>query len=836
MADQPKKPDQKASVGHSELFAGRGPERVQAEDLFAGRVCMAPSDGRSERSHSDSFAPISRGTIGGAGNISPYWIYLLLSLNMLLMGGVICFLVLRETPQAALATQLPSEHPETVQAPPATTPQQPVETPEPDQEGTDPSVLLGQIAFSRPTSEALKEAASLSAAEKLYESGEYYNACFMYDQLRRGLFGHSPQQQSLRDYLHLKMALCLQKTQDQELMSDLFTRALQSLFPVVRALAGYNLSFLELHNQQFISARAHAYQTLAALELFKSKVPATVEADCYFLAAECLTSYILKLADETDGLPGQGWSASTQIWGVSEAEQGRLQEFLTMGMDEIADASVVPVMSRDPQRSSGSQWDAICRDAPLEELLWKYSAAGETNVEWADVSQAARRRPVSLYLPNSTGAWVAEAAAGSAGLLWRYDGEKAMLYDPEQYTDFDAHKTALIREAIATWQRFLLKYRGDERAPNAHYMLGMLYAMEKESATALGEYKLLASQYASHSLAPFALLNSSKIKTNLMDFDGARSDLQELLIQYPECKVVDEASLYLAEAAAGSGDFAQAEKMFRKVFQINLTESIRSRAAYGLGRCAFDQKDYAAAAEWLSQAVQLIRDRRDSRLTPACFMLGQAFVEVGEYSKASVALRMALEGDLAAEDYVNVVLELVRAEEKQENYVQALKLIESIPEPSLNQEQACEVLLARARVLQAIDLTESAISLLRRRIEYIAEASIRARLVLELANCYATVGDWRIAEKELRESVYDLEDPQDMQRAFCLLAEVSYKQGKVESARELCEATLKEYPQDSPYRPRLLELLGTIYTQRKDYEAAALAYAGLLPASGAETP
>ena len=840
MVQQPKKSDSRKAANRSELFDGFVNEKVESEDLFAGRVLSGETEDYSKKASTQNrFAKKRQADKTDTKSYHYFWIFLLLSINLLLMGGVLGFIILKKTPpviSAAPVIQEVMRQTQTAENPPQTASIQPVhssaEQNKTEQEGElDPSVLLKTITFSRSTSEVLEKAASLESAESLYRDGDYFNACYMYDQLRKNMFSHTPEQQSLRDYLYLKMALCLQKIQEQELLAGLFTKTLQSPFPVIRAMSNYNLAYIEMHNHNYMAARSHAFRTLAMLKLFQSQTPERMEADCYFLAAESLTRHILNLTNKTEDLPGSSWSDSSPIWNIPFTQQTELQNTLLLGFDEISKAALVPVVTRDPQRRSGVQWNVICRDAPLEEILWKYSSVARVNLEWSNVDNLMRSRAISLYLPYSSGTYVTEVAAGSAGLLYRFDGEKARLYDPGQYTDFNSHKSILVREAISVWQRFLLKFRGDDRTPNAHYLLGVLYALENQQATALGEYKILTSQHSANTLTPFALLNSSIIKTNLLDFNGARADLQELLIQYPDCKVTDEASLYLAEAAAGSGDFAQAEKMFHKVFQLNLTQDIQNRAAYGLGNCAYEQKNFQKAAEWLTKAIQLTSNPKDSRISPACYKIGKCFIQMGEFEKASNSLRVALGGELDTEEYVEIVLELVRSEMKQERYIQAMQIIEGIPERTLNQEQSCDVLLAKARILQEIDLVESAVSMLRRRIEYIAEASLRARLTLELAYCYNLVGDYRIAEKELIDTVYDLDTDQEQQRGFALMAEAVYMQDKIDKAREICIATLREYPQDTIYKQQVASLLGRIYEDRKQYNKAALAYAGLLPAA-----
>ena len=184
------------------------------------------------------------------------------------------------------------------------------------------------------------------------------------------------------------------------------------------------------------------------------------------------------------------------------------------------------------------------------------------------------------------------------------------------------------------WQRFLLRYRGDHRTPNAHYVLGQMYHLDHQYAAGLGEYKLIQSHFAHNPLAPFAYLEASKIRTIMKDYAGASTDLNEMLLQYPDCKAADQATLYLAQATLENGQTAQAADLFKKVFQMDLNRPGKIDAAYGLGRCAYLQKDWTAVKEWLGRAMELMTDQNDSRIVSMCSMLGAAYIELGQYQQA----------------------------------------------------------------------------------------------------------------------------------------------------------------------------------------------------------
>jgi TolA-binding protein len=801
-----------------ELFSGSLAQDPQGKDLFLGKP-PATEKGLSMES-AQTGAPEDAQRMAGQSKGHFFWALMLLVVNCFMVGGILCYLLLQTEPRPAADQPM-----QAVQAAPSKAANS--ELTRTRNQSIDPAKLFESVHLSNATVQALEGSISLRAADALYKAQDYFKACYVYDRLRDNLMINDLADACLDDYLALRMALCLQKSQEQELMLSLFTQALESRSPVVRTLAYYNLSFLQMHNQQFLAARTSAYRALALVSCLGPTMPETVEADCYFLVAEALTRYILKLQNEMEGLPGRLWSDMISVTEVPLGDQDSLKVFLRHGIEEINAGAVSPKIQYYPQRETGAQWSAVCLKAPIEEIIWKYATAANMTLRWDKADIAMRKRPVTLYLPLTAGTYLAEVAVGSAGLLWRYDGESAFLYDPETYTDFDKQRQAIAAESIAIWQRFLLRYRGDHRTPNAHYALGILYTIEDQPSTALSQYKLISAQFPHNPLAPYSLLKASKLKTDLRDFGGARTDLNDLLMQYPDSRLVDEASLHLAETTLAGGLYEDAGRMFEKVYALNISETSRCSAAYGLGRCAYEQGDWAAARKWLSQAIDLMTSSGDWCLGTAYTLLGRICTRMGDYETASCAFRTAMDKQLSSQEYFDVTMELIAAKTSQQQYLEALEILESIPEPQLSQEQICEVMLSRSRILRDIDLAESAVSLLRRRIQFVAQANLRAKLSVELARCYLQTGDLAIAEKELSDAIYDLEDKTQTGEAMVMLAEVVYRRGRLGMAEEICRQILSQEGLDRQIQQDAYILMGRLYRDQKRPEQAALAYAGL---------
>ena len=801
----------------SELFSDDVKLETSAGDIFSG-----PVSGLND----DKAYPVQ----GNAGprqadrrfaTTSSSFTQMILILNIVVLTGILVYLVRRPFGVISAAGEASTKSADSARPAASAAASEINDT-------TDPAALVKTMELGRHTTDVLDGAVSLQTAERLYASKEYLKAAYVYERLRSNLSLRTDRDEALADWLTLQMALCLQKTQEQELMAELFTRALNSRSPVVRALANYNLAFIQNHNRNFLEARRHAYQAMALLKTIEAYMPTTLEADCYFLAAESLTRYLLRIGNQRDDLPGNTWSDAQPIYSLPITDQEQLGYLLTEGMDQLSKSAIAPLVAYDPQRSIGAQWTAYALDAPLDQLLWQYASEAKVVLNLNSLSAAARQHKTMVYLPLVDRNYLAEVAVGAAGLVWRFDGQSGQVYDISTFEHSDALKAVLVREAAALWQRFLLRHRSDPRKPNAHYCLGQLYTMADQAATALGEYKLVATQYPAHSLAPYALLGSSRIKTTLRDFTGAQTDLNELLIRYPNSRITDEALLSLAEATMENGNYAEAAELFGRVYHLNINRRARLQSVFGLGKCAYEQGHFAEAAKWLTETLSLFTDHSDRRLAATCLMLGQALIQTEQYTEAAKVLHNALGAKLGNREYVRIALNLVEAELKQQHYVGALEIFERIPESRLTQEDSVDVMIAKARLYRQMDIPTPAIALLRRKIEFIAESRLRALLSLELAECYLQNGELTPARRELNEAMPHLPTGRETRRAAYLLAQIAYRNNNHKQAEAICLDVMKQGVDDESLRREVLGLLGALYTEQQAYDRAAMAYAGLL--------
>lgn len=796
----------------SEVFARESSSNPTARDIFAGDSRTYRGLGRSSL--------LAQGRSRGA---IPFT-HIFLAINLVIITALLCYIIFRP-PIVPVAAYHPAPAP-------APTPRPDVDT----RPTTVPSTAA-PVPQPQPVNDtSASQPVSWKTAETLYYAGEYEKALYVFTRLA----DHLPpgdNNESFKDYLHLMMALAIENAANGRNPAPYFTAALQSRSPVVRALANYRLALIENRNRQFLDVRKRAYRTIALIRAFENHLPQTLEADSYFLAAEALTRHVLTLNNAPDRLPGQLWSDSLRAETIPPMDQADLRRLLRTGAAELAVGAAGPQVQKQQHLTVGVRWSAVSLEAPLEELAARIASTADMNLVWAAADNL-RTAPVTMCLSNASEQFVAETAAAAAGAVARFDDQTITIHDPQAFADLEQYKSLLTSEAIAVWRRFTLRYRGDHRMPNAHYALGLLLDYAGQTPAALGEYKLVSSRYPSNPLAPFALLNASIIKTNLQDYTAARQDLTELLIQYPDCKVIDVASLHLAEATMRTGLYDEAAKMYKRVYNLELNNRSRREAAHGLGRCCFDTKQYDQAAQWFAAVVDLTDGAADQLFRNASFMLGQCYIKLNRFAEASQALLSSVDDNASQDEFVRVILQLVKAETGRANYVDALNILENVPTERLSQEDSVAVLRATAEILLELDLVETATTLLRRKIEFIADSTLRAQLAFDLAQCYAAAGDLQLARREVSHALADLPTGDERRQAFLLLAELSLQLESFEQAADACLALLAEPIDDKNLSDKAHRLLGACYTRMKQYDKAALAYAGIhnFSAGGIDRP
>ena len=283
----------------SDLFVGEVHRNLSEREVFVGdedfyRLLANSTPTTSVRSSSNAKSSL-RGPIRHKrfSNLQKAFVAAIITVGAMLMYVVLKPLLLSQNKISTPATQQISPS-----ALPADDSIQVVQLP------------VQQTAALFPSTQPL----SLDVARDFYLQNDYSQAYAAYNQLCQSL-PSGAKDELLRDFLQFKMALCLNKAGNSEQANSLFRTLSQSRSPVIKVVANYELSLLQVQKKQYIKARAMAYQAIAmvsAIDFDKDWI-LSLQRDCQFLIAECMTRNVLLLCDADEDVQSMLWSSPGDI-------------------------------------------------------------------------------------------------------------------------------------------------------------------------------------------------------------------------------------------------------------------------------------------------------------------------------------------------------------------------------------------------------------------------------------------------------------------------------------------------------------------------------------------
>ncbi len=814
-----------------ELFANQGQQEYSAREVFAGddgfykSLVAQESQLANEQAESvgkkRSKSVISR-------RLTIVQSALIIAIALISFGLLYVLFEPPSTPSAKQAPALISKTKFVRQEPQAEQQNQSVENHVGD------TVLLKQEQINKPEVKLkTSQAISLKVAHDFNEQKEYGKAYAVYYELLQNV---DNEDELLRDFLQLKMALCVKERGEYEQAGRLFKMVCQSNFPAIQVLSNYHLCLLEMREKRYLSARSRAYKAMALIDAVElgGDWCSSLKRDCDFLAAEAVTRRILSYCDVDKYLPKRMWSdQSAQKEPFINMSENELRSLLNSGLKQLSEALLSPQIQKFiHQNSETFRYAVVCSGAPLEELMARFAANAGLELRWDsdNIKIDDRHRALFLCLPSVTAERFLTIAAGCCGLLSQMDENGCVnILNPAKYSSVSDNISLLSKQAISLWHAFLLKYYDDKMLPNAHLALGLLYAQTGQAAESMAECKLVANRFSKSFLAPYALLKSSKQKAALLDYLGARQDLMQLVEQYPDTKIIAEAYLNLADCTEKLGDKSEAARLYCKVFNLSTSFELQRASALGAGNCYYEVNNYEAAAKWLTQYMELVKELKSKDVYLSCFLLGKTNLALGRYEAAYDAFEYALAGGptlLSRERYLECVSAVVEGYVQQGQVLRALDMFEVIASESLlSQEDSVEVLLMKTRLLRAIGLEDKAIAILGDRAEYITDEQLKAKILLELIDCYISKENLEDARRKLIQILVIADSGPLANEVALRLADVCLKLGHDSQTISVCEQLLELDPPVQAKR-KALDLLAMAYSRREDYDKAAMALMG----------
>jgi tetratricopeptide (TPR) repeat protein len=671
------------------------------------------------------------------------------------------------------------------------------------------------------------EPVSWKLAQAYYQKKDYERASAAYERLSRNLSLSDHSQEMWDDYLKLKLALCAYHLKEAAAAQTYFAKALQSSSPAIVAITNYHLAFIKNEQKNYVDARTRAYKAISLLETIDPKYSDVLIADCYFLIAEALTAQALSGSNQTLESPA-GWPNGFFNEPLEQLNEAGLQTILHSGITALNSAAIGPQIQKAETRGTIPRWFAKCLGASMEELFAKFVAMGNQDIRWSCSRDKLREEPVTLYLTSVSMQKFFEIVSGSAGLLASIENGQTVIHDPRTVASVAEHRSLLTAEAISSWQRFMLSYHNESRIADAHFALGLLQQSDNHLPTAIGEFEQVANRFMRSPLAAYALLNAAKIKVAMQDNTGARDYLRDLCAQYPDSPVANSAAILLAQTSMTIGDYEYAQRVFRKVYNLDPSADCKLAAALGAAKSYFALKNFTEASEWFIRYIMLAKQSSNNTddLRTAYVMLAAVNIELGKFDDACRLYQSALTITSAPDDYFDIATKLVGMYLRQQNFVEALDTVENIDLSQLSDGQVCRIWLTKAQIFYAMNLTEQAAALLAGKINSVQDAQLRSEMAIQLARCHIALSDLDAARDTICQAMLRSEPGMATTLLQCELADICVKLGDNAQAIKICSQILASSVPDD-LQKRTQNILGTAYTKQKQYNQAAKIFSGL---------
>jgi tetratricopeptide (TPR) repeat protein len=676
---------------------------------------------------------------------------------------------------------------------------------------------------------------SLQTAQILENQKNYQQAYDSYNRLSQILPQTDTQSRLLADFLHFKRAICLERLGKDDDADRIFKNLAGSSSPAIRCFAAYDSIARQIKSKQYIAALTTSYRCLGLLELVKIEKDsaAALTRNCYFLAAQTLTQNILLLSGQDKGLPEQLWMNRMMIDPFIGLNEEQVLSLASGGCDTLNKALLSCQIQKIQQlQNMPDRWLVISNKTPVEELLSRFASGAGLELKWNFSSEGSseqtniRKRMVTLYLPAATAQQIVIEAAGCAGLIASIDDKGIItLSNPADFSTLSEQLSVCSEQAVNLWHQFLFRFDQDSAAGNVHFALGLLFAQANDTPKAVTEFKLVSNRFTHSPLVPFALLYSSRLKTNIKDYRGAREDLMQLVEQYPDASVADQAVSYLADAAMKESLYSEARPLYEKLYNLNLSPQSQASACFGIGCCFFDEKEYEPSIKWLTRFINLTKDNPDENFYKAYLLIGRAYIGLDKPDQACAAFQYALEGRHSPEEYVQIISALVDGFIAREKLVEAIGILDTVEAWRLSQNETVKVLLLKAKVLRLMGFVDKAVAAVGDRADFVTDEQLKAEILFELAQCYKADDRLELARRNLSDVLTLAEKGPLFYDAALQLAAVCKKMEKNSEAISVCIQILNSQPK-TDVKKQALSILADAYRSRKDYDNALLALMG----------
>ena len=517
--------------------------------------------------------------------------------------------------------------------------------------------------------------------------------------------------------------------------------------------------------------------------------------------------------------------ARGELWGVAPPALGRAP----CGTRPLVAEDIVPTSGRYGDGTLRAEYQMgelrlLSEGAPLGQVLAEVAQKAGLNVAYEGPADYV----VSASLETLSPEQALELVLGSVGLEAAAVGDKMVVrrLQPLPGSDADALKAAL-------WglQEFLILYPESVQVGEAYYALGHLYMTRGQTKMALDQLDILFKEFARAPWSVWGHYIAGRARCDAQDWARAEADLLAVVDGDPKHPLSQSAFLWAAQCEVELGKYTEAVACFRRALAHETQDPLTPAILYKIAFCL--EKSSASPLEVEERYTELrARYPGTEYARDADYRLARMALDAGDCAKAVARYEFYMTTwPVQYERTRQACRDLVSAYLKAGDPMRAALLGEVMAATFPEEPECRDALPAVLEAHAQAGLHQMGLEVIEKSLDAAQDAEQRLFLTVAKARFLADTARYDEAKALLDQVAAELPGRDLLHEARLVEAQMLMATGQQDQGLALCrEAALKG--RSDEVRAKALTLMAQQYTMRKEFDRAALAYAGKCPLEG----
>jgi TolA-binding protein len=463
----------------------------------------------------------------------------------------------------------------------------------------------------------------------------------------------------------------------------------------------------------------------------------------------------------------------------------------------------------------------LSEGASLSEVLKATADATGLSIDYSGPAQYR----VSAALQTLSPQHALELVLGSVGLAAQERDEELVVerMDPVPKSNAEALSAAL-------WelQEFLILYPDSAPVPEAYYALGHLYMSQGQNNTALDQLVVLCKEFPETIWATYGHYIAGRMSCDLKNWRRAERELLAVVDSAVEHPLMQSGFLWAAHAQAQLGKYSDAVACFRRALAHEVKDPLTPEILYNIALCL--ERSGASALEVEERYAELrTRFPTSEYAREADYRLARMAFDAGKFGKAARRYEFYLSAwPIESERARQACRDLVFSYMNTGDCVRAVLLSEVMCSAFGRKPEYCQALPALLEAYREAELQQVGLAFLERSMAATSDPRQQSSLLVEKARLLVDLKEFDEASALVALLKQNLRDPDLLYKVRLVEAQMLVGQGQRDEGIEVCrQVALKCSSQETC--AAALKLMGRYYELTKQFDKAALAYAGKCP-------